>query len=30
MIPVAYEPLEGILVVTAGPFPLDNYTWGND
>jgi hypothetical protein len=24
------NPLEGILVVTAGPFPLDNYTWGND
>jgi hypothetical protein len=29
MIPVTYEPLEGIFVVVAGPFPVDRYTWGN-
>jgi hypothetical protein len=30
MIPVTYEPLEGILVVVAGLFPVDMYIWGND
>jgi hypothetical protein len=30
MIPVTYEPLEGVLVVVAGPFPVDRYIWGND
>ena len=28
MIHVTYEPLEGILVIVAGPFPMDMYTWG--
>jgi hypothetical protein len=26
MIPVTYEPLEGVLVVAAGPCPVDRYT----
>jgi len=30
MIPVTYEPMEGILVVVAGPHPMDRYTWGDD
>jgi hypothetical protein len=28
MIPVNYDPMEGILVVIAGPCPTDRYTWG--
>jgi hypothetical protein len=30
MIPVTYEPLEGVVVVVAGPCPMDRYLWGND
>jgi hypothetical protein len=30
MILVTYEPLEGVLVVVAGLFPVDRYMWGND
>jgi hypothetical protein len=30
MIPVTYEPLEGMLVVVAGLFLVDRYKWGND
>jgi hypothetical protein len=30
MIPVTYEPLEGVLVFVAGPFLVDNYTLGDD
>jgi hypothetical protein len=30
MIPVTYEPMEGILVVVAGPCPVDRYIWGYD
>jgi hypothetical protein len=30
MILVAYEPLEGVLVVAAGLFLVDKYIWGND
>jgi hypothetical protein len=30
MIPVTYEPLEGVLVVAAGLCPVDRYMWGND
>ena len=28
MIPMTYEPLEGILVVVARPYLVDRYTWG--
>jgi hypothetical protein len=27
---VTYEPMEGILVVVAGPCPMDRYIWGDD
>jgi hypothetical protein len=27
MIPVTYEPMEGVLVVVARPHPTDMYTW---
>jgi hypothetical protein len=30
MIPMTYEPMEGILVVAAGPCPTDRYIWGDD
>ena len=30
MILVTYEPMEGVLVVAAGPCPTDRYTWGDD
>jgi hypothetical protein len=30
MILVTIEPMEGILVVVAGPHPMDRYTWGDD
>jgi hypothetical protein len=30
MIPVTYDPMEGVLVVVAGPHPIDKYTWGDD
>jgi hypothetical protein len=29
MIPMTYEPLEGVLVVAAGICPVDRYIWGN-
>jgi hypothetical protein len=35
MIPVTYEPMEGVYVDVAGPhpmdrYPMDMYTWGDD
>jgi hypothetical protein len=30
MIPVNYEPLEGVVVAVAGIFLMDRYIWGND
>jgi hypothetical protein len=30
MIPMTYEPIEGVLVVVVGPHPMDRYTWGDD
>ena len=30
MIPVTYEPMEGILVVVVGPHLTYRYTWGDD
>jgi hypothetical protein len=27
MIPVTYEPMEGVLVVAVGPRPTDRYIW---
>jgi hypothetical protein len=30
MILVTYDPMEGVLVVVAGPHPIDKYTWGDD
>ena len=30
MIPVTYEPMEGVLLIVAGPHPTDRYTWGDD
>jgi hypothetical protein len=35
IIPVTYEPMEGIFVDVSGPYPMagtqmDRYTWGDD
>jgi hypothetical protein len=30
MIPVNYEPMEGILIFVAGPCPTDRYIWVDD
>jgi hypothetical protein len=30
MIPANYEPMEGVLVVASGLFPVDMDIWGND
>jgi hypothetical protein len=30
MIPVTYVPMEGVLLVVAGPHPTDRYTWEDD
>jgi hypothetical protein len=30
MIPVTYDPMDGILVFAAGPFLVDRYIWGDD
>jgi hypothetical protein len=30
MILVTYEPMEGVLLVAAGPCPVNMYTWRND
>jgi hypothetical protein len=30
MIPVTYEPMEGILFVVSRPCPTDKYIWGED
>jgi hypothetical protein len=27
MIPVTYEPMEGVSVDVAGPHPMDRYRW---
>jgi hypothetical protein len=28
MIHVTYEPMEGVFVDVARPYPMDRYTWG--
>jgi hypothetical protein len=30
IIPVTYDPMEGVIFVVAGPHPMDRYTWGYD
>jgi hypothetical protein len=30
MIPVNYDPMEGIIFVVAGPFSMDRYIRGDD
>jgi hypothetical protein len=30
MIPVTYEPMEGVFVDVARPHPMDKYIWGDD
>jgi hypothetical protein len=30
MIPMTYEPMEGVFVVGVGLFPVDRCMWGND
>jgi hypothetical protein len=30
MIPVTYDPMEGVLFVVVGTHPTDRYIWGDD
>jgi hypothetical protein len=30
MIPVNYNPMEGVFFDVAGPHPMDRYIWGDD
>jgi hypothetical protein len=30
MIPMNYDPMEGVLIVVVGPCPTDRYIWGDD
>jgi hypothetical protein len=30
MIPVTYDPMEGVSIDVAGSYPMDRYTWGDD